>query len=171
MIRGECLENSALATTTVFAHLHPADRQDVNGPEEPEAGQQAPEPAHPFLNAMLICDTTLRDQGTNKVSLIGIFDNVFASRFPARHGLLTVYANLTDAQGAYQMRLDLIRLRDLVVIGQGQLDVTLEDRVGVAELEFQLSNLVFTEPGRYEFRLFANGRSVGGKTFNVIQLP
>ena len=57
------------------------------------------------------------------------------------------------------------------MIGQGQLDVTLEDRMGVAELEFQLSNLVFTEPGRYEFRLFANGRSVGGKTFNVIQLP
>ena len=57
------------------------------------------------------------------------------------------------------------------MIGQGQLDVTLEDRMGVAELEFQLSNLVFTEPGRYEFRLFASGRSVGGKTFNVIQLP
>ncbi len=37
-----------------------------------------------------------------------------------------------------------------------------------AEIVFQLANLVLQRPGRYDFRLFANTRFVGNKTFTVL---
>jgi len=36
---------------------------------------------------------------------------------------------------------------------------------------FQIGDLVFEGPGRYEFRLYANDRWVGSKTLNVTKAP
>ena len=62
---------------------------------------------HPSLNAMLLCDHTIREHGTGKVSLIGIFENISAARFPVVHRALSVYAKLVDAEGEYAIRLEL----------------------------------------------------------------
>ena len=64
---------------------------------------------HPSLNAMLLCDLTIREHGTGKMSLIGIFENISAARFPVVHRALTVYAKLADAEGDYGIRLELVR--------------------------------------------------------------
>src|SRR3972149_6201829 len=56
--------------------------------------REAPVPPHPALNAMLICDMTIREEVTGKTSLIGIFENIEARQFPVRQGLLCVYAKL-----------------------------------------------------------------------------
>src|SRR6266542_496073 len=124
---------------------------------ETRPAEEGPQPAHPVLNAMLLCDLSIREEGTGKTSLIGVFENITARAFPYRHGALSVYAKITDAQGDYAIVLQLIRLEDLEVIGEGTLSATVDDRNGVTELIFQLGGLVFEHPGRYEFRLKANG--------------
>jgi len=126
---------------------------------------------HPAYSAMLICDMAIREEGTGKVSLIGIFENVSATVFPARHPLLCVYCKLTDAQGDYAFRLELVRGEDLVVIGGGEFRVSVPGRRDIFDLIFQLGGLVFERPGAYEFQLSANGRHVAGKSFNVVQVP
>ncbi|MEK6664965.1 MAG: hypothetical protein AABZ20_00865 [candidate division NC10 bacterium] len=128
-------------------------------------------PPHPVCNAFLICDYAIREEGTGKVSLVGVFENINARSFPVTHGLLCVYAKLTDAEGNYEIRLELVRLEDLVIVGQGALTMTIEDRMVAPEIIFQLGGLVFERPGRYEFRLSANARSVAIKSFNVVQIP
>lgn len=124
---------------------------------------------HPALNAMLICDLALQEQVTGKTSLVGIFETVSAYQFPARHGFLSVYVKLTDVQGEYHLRLELVRLEELKVVGQGQIRATFADRMVPAELVFQIGDIVFEGEGRYEFRLYANGRWVGSKSLNVRQ--
>jgi len=42
--------------------------------------------------------------------------------------------------------------------------------MGFGELIFKLDRLIFERPGRYEFRLFAGDRHVGGVVFTVIQI-
>ena len=74
---------------------------------------------HPSLNAMLLCDLTIREHGTGKMSLIGIFENISAARFPVVHRALTVYAKLADAEGDYAIRLELLRLDDSHMVAQG----------------------------------------------------
>ena len=128
-----------------------------------------PERPHPSLNAMLLCDLTIREHGTGKISLIGVFENISAARFPVVHRALSVYAKLTDAEGDYTIRLDLVRLEDSRMIAQGTLEATFAGRMSPGELIFNLENLALERPGHYEFRLYAEERFVAAKSFNVIQ--
>jgi hypothetical protein len=123
---------------------------------------------HPSLNAMLLCDQTIREQGTGKISLIGIFENISAARFPVVHRALSVYAKLADAEGEYAIRLELVRLDDGHVVAQGAMRAAFADRITPAELIFALENLGLERPGRYEFRLHADDRFVAGKSFTVV---
>jgi hypothetical protein len=118
---------------------------------------------------MLLCDLTIREAGTGKVSLIGVFENISAARFPVVHRALSVYAKLADAEGEYTIRLELVRLDDSHMVAQGTLRATFADRMTPGELIFALENLGFDRPGRYEFRLYASDRFVAGKSFTVIQ--
>ncbi|HSB72174.1 MAG TPA: hypothetical protein VLT62_22835 [Candidatus Methylomirabilis sp.] len=138
--------------------------------ETPNQSRPAmPAAPHPACNAMLICDQALVEGATGKTSLVGIFENISAHQYPARCGLVTVYAKLTDAQGEYRIRLELISLADFTVIGQGQIRATIGDRMVPAELVFQIAGLAFEKPGRYEFRLYANDRWVGSKSLRLVQ--
>jgi len=66
----------------------------------------------PKANAMLICDSVITDKGTNKKSLIGVFEHINAFKFPCVHHSLAVYIKLTDARGKYRFRLELIDLQN-----------------------------------------------------------
>jgi hypothetical protein len=124
---------------------------------------------HPSLNALLLCDHTIREQGTGKVSLIGILENISAARFPVVHCSLSVHAKLGDAEGEYAIRLELVRLEDSHLVAQATLRATFADRMTPGELIFGLENLGLERSGRYEFRLHANDRFAAGKSFVVVQ--
>jgi len=119
---------------------------------------------------MLICDSTIREIGSGKVSLIGIFASISADSFPAMHHALSVYANLADADGNYRFRLTLQRRDDGALLGEGGMDAVAEDRLKPLELVFDLRGLVFERPGRYDFTLYANGRHVGTKAFEIVKI-
>ncbi len=136
--------------------------------DESQSEQEAISAPHPVLNAMLICDLAIREEGTRKVSLIGIFENISAPQFPI-HQVLCVYAKLVDAEGEYQFRLELVRIDDLQILGQGEFRVTFRDRMVPSEIVFNF-DAGFDHPGRYEFRLHANNKWVASKSFNVLQM-
>ena len=119
---------------------------------------------------MLVCDQVIKDQTTKKASVIGIFDRMFASAFPATHARLSVYVSVRDAIGEYRLRLEMVRTRDEMTVGRGDAQVIVTDRFEPAEWVFELVSLTFEEPGQYEFRLWANDRYVGSKSFSVLQL-
>ncbi|MBI4536821.1 MAG: hypothetical protein HY712_02560 [candidate division NC10 bacterium] len=139
--------------------------------DQPDVPLETAAPPHPAINAMLICDQAMIEEATAKSTLVGVFETISAFQFPARHGPLCVYAKLTDAEGQYRIRLELVRLEDLSVIGQGQFTATFANRMGSAEMVFQLYGLAFPDPGRYEFRLYANNRWMGSKALNVVRAP
>ena len=119
---------------------------------------------------MLICDQAIREEGTGKVSLIGIFEHINVPALPAAHAGFSVYVKVIDAQGEYDLSLDLVRLEDLMVIGHGEVRAVVADRLVPTEFLFNLGGLLFERAGDYEFRLSANGRHLAGKNFRVILL-
>jgi hypothetical protein len=124
----------------------------------------------PKLGAMLVCDQVIKDETSKKSSVIGVFDRILAVAFPASHAKLTVYVSVTDAEGSYRLRLEMVRVHDEMTVGRGEADVTVNDRFSPAEWVFDLHGLVFEEVGAYEFRLWANERFVGSKSFSVVKL-
>lgn len=126
-----------------------------------------------MLNAMLLCDSIITEKNTNKKSLIGIFENINALKFPCTHYFLSIYIKLTGAKGSYKFRLELVDLEENVVIGKGETPETLniDDPLKTFELVFEMAKLTFGHPGKYEFRIYANNNILGQKTFQVRKIP
>lgn len=128
--------------------------------------------AVPKANAMLICDYVITERGTNKKSLIGVFENIGAVQFPCTHFQLSVYIKLTDAQGLYRFRLELVELKTDTLIGKSEMPDTIQipNPLITHELVFNLRGLKFPRAGDYEFRIFANDRIFGQKSFIVNEI-
>jgi hypothetical protein len=124
----------------------------------------------PRINAMLICDYVITEQGTNKKSLIGIFENINALKFPCMHHALTVYIKFTDAMGEYRVRLELVDLKNDKIIAKAESprQMKVSDPLVAHELVFSLRGLRFQHAGEHEFRVFANDKIFGQKTFRVV---
>jgi len=125
-------------------------------------------PPKPEVKAFLLCDYVLQEAGSNKKSLIGIFEQVHSPRFPFRHGRISVYANLADAHGAYDLTLRLVRLRDGKILLEAKgLRIQVADPLSVAEIGMNLEGIVFEEEGKYEFALYANDHFLQSKPIRV----
>ncbi len=126
----------------------------------------------PKANAMLICDYVITERGTNKKSLIGVFENIGAATFPCTHFAMSVYIKLTDAQGGYHFRLELIDLQSDTVIGKSEMpeEVRVPSPLDAHELVFNLRGVRFMHAGNYEFRIFSNDRIFGQKKLVVEQI-
>ena len=127
---------------------------------------------NPKINAMLICDKVITEVGTNKKSLIGIFENVNAYKFPCIHHFMSIYVKLTDARGLYRFSLELVDLEDGSVIGKGEMpkEIEIDSPLATRDLVFNLAALKFKHKGKYEFRIYANNEICGQKTFLVNQI-
>ena len=121
----------------------------------------------PALNAIIVCDTLIKDRDSNKRSLIGIFTHLAAPSFPAVHARLSIFARVIDAEGNYAIRIELVRLATMQIIGEGEAEVAIQDRLRYHELTFILNGLRFPAAGRYEFRLYADGVFLGHQAFEV----
>jgi len=126
--------------------------------------------ARPLVKAILICDQIIHELGTNKKSLIGIFEDIHIAQFPMRYPRIAVYVNLTDACGKYALELRLLHTADGKQIGNGKTpEVEIDSPLRTCEFALQIQNLVFHAPGKYEFQILANNELLATKAFNVKQ--
>ena len=125
----------------------------------------------PKLNAMLLCDYVITEHGTNKKSLIGIFENINAVKFPCVHYSLSVYLKMTEARGSFVVRLELVDLSDSKIVAKTQTprDIQVSDPLSTHELVFGLKGLTFPHAGDYEFRVYSGDQFFGQKSFRVVQ--
>lgn len=124
----------------------------------------------PKINALLICERVIREMETGQVSLIGIFEQVSAPELPITMPSLYVYAKMTDAQGTYVFKLELVRRDDAMVLGEAELPPAMApDPMSHNEVIFQLHGATFERPGFYDFRLWANSMFLDSKALQVEQ--
>lgn len=124
----------------------------------------------PSVQAFLVCDSVIIDSLTGKKSLIGTFTHLWAANFPCQHPQMGVYFCLTDAEGTYQFEIRLVYLDKDQLVGKAALSpITIKDRLEINDFGLNIPSLVFPGPGRYEFRLFADGQFVTQKDFYVIE--
>jgi len=128
-------------------------------------------PPRPTVKAILISDQIIHEYGTNKKSLIGIFQDIHVSRFPFRYPRIAVYVNLTDARGKYVLELKLLDASDGADLGHGRTPpVSIDSPLRTCEFALQIQNLVFQKAGMYEFQIFANDDLIATKSFHVKEI-
>jgi len=125
----------------------------------------------PSVKAILVCDQIIHEYGTNKKSLIGIFEDIHLPHFPILYPRIAVYVNLTDAHGKYRMDLRLIRAETGDLLGQALTpEVEIDNPLKTCEFALNLQGVQFPEKGLYEFQVHVNGQLLATKSFNVRQV-
>lgn len=121
----------------------------------------------PSLVALLVCDVAVRDPHSGKSSLLGIFDRIISSEFPA-HRQMGVYAKFTDALGAYKFRLRFMEDEsDREIASSPELPLDVPDRRQSFEVLLPTPLLELSRPGRYRFDILMNGVFLGSTFLDV----
>lgn len=119
------------------------------------------EPPVPTLLALLICDTVIQDVQTTKKSLIGIFTVLNSWTFPAPMNV-SVFARLTDAEGRYKFRVDVVDLSDGKTLASLPTEaLQAPNQLVFIEMVMQIQGLVIPSPGKYEFQVWGNDVYLG----------
>ena len=121
----------------------------------------------PVLVAALVCDVAVTEPHTKKKSLIGLFDRLSASSFPTKRAV-SLYLKIADAEGHYELEVRFVHLNtgNMAAKAEGKLDQS--DRLASAELLITFPPLEFSEPGRYEFQVWANSAFLGSTTIDAV---
>ncbi len=123
------------------------------------------------MKAFLVCDHVIQDAQTGKKSLIGVFHELRAERYPAVHPQLWIYANLTDGHGRYALEIRLVDVQEGSVLSRGEPPpLEIAGPLQVAELSAQLRNVGLPRPGLYEFHLLSNGQVLATKAVHATLL-
>lgn len=125
----------------------------------------------PVLLAMVLCDTIIREMGTNKLSLIGTFNGLFAQRFPCTHPSLSVYVVLTNGRGRVSCLLRMTSLEDGQEVFSYPGEVDFSDPLSVIELDFKIQQLRLEKEGEYSIELIADGEFLGSRKLRVQSVP
>jgi hypothetical protein len=125
----------------------------------------------PTLVGMFLCDSVIQDAQTTKKSLIGIFTQVNAIGFPTVVNV-SVFARLTDAEGKYRFRLDVVNLNEnkTIVSLPTPGDLEAPNQLAFVELVMQVQGLPIPSPGKYEFQLWGNDVYLGRTTMEALLL-
>ena len=129
------------------------------------------------LQTAFFCDHAQEDPG-GKLDARGIFHDLFATGFPARHeGMVLVLVIDWDRKdrGRYGLKAELVDPDGSVVLtvdGHTEVDTRAPDRPPArTRLVTELQGVVFPKPGRYHLRLVVKGHRFRGPTLNLVQIP
>jgi len=132
---------------------------------EPRGNVQLPPPT-PI--GLVLCDNVYRDS-RGKQALIGLFNRIFATKFPATHPRLCAYIAITSIRPDAECKLEIV---------EAESDVTIFEVAGpaprvpgptaVLELVFELNMVTFPRAGRYYVKFFGNGQLLMQRHFDVI---
>lgn len=124
---------------------------------------------NPSIIALVVCDNIYVEQG-GKTALVGLFNSISASTFPAMHSRLAIFVSLTGVRPKTTAKLDIVF---------GETDQPIVEATGgfgkeinpltVVDMTFILRNVIFPQPGPYFIRFFGNEHPLATRPFAVLQ--
>ena len=126
----------------------------------------------PILLSAIICEKAIFDRITGMPSLINIMQNINAQTYPARHGQIVFYCELTNGHGATSTKVRLVDTDEKVLFEQHG-TVEFKDVRDVVSLAVNLQGIVFPQAGDYRFQLFAQDGLLGERRIicRIVQAP
>jgi hypothetical protein len=124
----------------------------------------------PLGLAIVVCDQIIEDKLTSKKSLIGIFNQITAAKFPCTHPRVAVFVCLTEGRGNYGARLRIVHEETEAVVADLNGPIQFPDANAVVELNFDLVGLTFPKPGLYSIEFYCDDALVLERRFHAAQL-
>ncbi len=119
--------------------------------------------------AMIICDLVKDERGSNKQSLIGLFDIVRSSKAPYTHPQLSVYVVITDVLGTYNCSLCFAKEATNENLKTWPGRITSTDPLRSLEVTFDITELIISEFGIYRFDFYCGDNLIISRRFSLEQ--
>jgi hypothetical protein len=118
----------------------------------------------------MICDQVITEAGTNKKSLIGVFNNVSARHFPCRHPKMCIFVSLTGGHGKARTEVRCVNedTHETVLGAHGE--IAFQNPNHVVEAVFEFNNVVLPSPGLYCIEVLSDDALVLQRRFVVSQI-
>ncbi len=115
----------------------------------------------------ILCDDVRLEAG-NKLSLMGVFQNVYVPKFPAAVIKFAV-VNHWEGQGEFQTEVRILNphRKETVRSAPGQFAIA---NPGPADNITFFTNVTFDEPGSYILQIYLSGNLVREHTFSVLTM-
>lgn len=123
----------------------------------------------PKLTFTLLCDDVRQEVG-GKYSLMGIFESLYAQKFPVVHPRFALIHEWTGGKGEFSVRVRLLSPDRSQILGETDESVVLhneQQRHRCIALRF---NTVFKSPGTYWIETLLDGQQAGLIPLSVQQL-
>lgn len=125
------------------------------------------ERTRPNLNVTLLCDDVRQEIG-GKISLMGIFENIYASSFPAVHPRLAVINEWSEGIGEFESTLRILSPDRKVILRESVSRFKLIDaRYRHRDISIHL-NIEFRDPGTYWIENYLDGILVNSVPLQII---
>jgi hypothetical protein len=124
--------------------------------------------ANPIAIGMTICDYVIIEEGTEKVSLIGILTKWVAKQFPWTPPQFFVHVALTDGLGEVTIDLVVSRLDTGQELYARRRQIHFVDKLRQLQLIFRIRDLVLPTPGVYQFSLLAAKEWTAQRSIRVL---
>ncbi len=126
-----------------------------------------------FIRYAFLSDTVSFDQA-GKISAIGIFERIFAEKFPVRHRDMFLVASIEGTnteKGEHKVSIEIRDNEDnrLALIEQQVIfeDSPVVQGITVGKFVLKFQDFVFPKPGQYQIVIFSNDRFIGRVLFAV----
>jgi len=118
------------------------------------------------LNHFAVCDYAMVSK-ENKLSLIGIFNQIFVRELPSTYSKIFVVGVVSgEANEVYEVSLRLNGPDGNNIIPEQKLKLTVGAN-GETNIIAELNNLRFNNAGKYEIDLIMNDKTLGKREFSV----
>jgi hypothetical protein len=125
------------------------------------------EKTRPHLNFTLLCDDVRQEIG-GKISLMGIFENIYATSFPAIHPRLAIMNEWADGLGEFEATLRILTPDRKTILRESVTRLKLADaRFKHRDISIHL-NIEFKEPGTYWIENYLDGLLINSIPLNVM---
>ena len=123
----------------------------------------------PSLNFTVICDDARQEVG-GKISLMGLFENIYSTSFPASHPRLAIMNEWSDGKGEFEIKLQILSPDRKTVIRETFSKLRLSN-VNVRHRDISIHlNIDFKIPGTYWIENFLDGERMNSFPLNVVHV-
>lgn len=123
--------------------------------------------------AILLCESVIRDEFTHKTTIVGILDTFFVERFPGYTFPSTVYARLLGVVGIHVVSVEVhdIESRAVLFRSAGPAQFGAPPGRTPSEMRMPIAPLAVDHPGAFDMVVFIDGEEFGRVNFDVKLQP
>lgn len=130
-----------------------------------------PDRTHPDLptcKALLLCDDTIIEAGTGKISLVGVFTRFILPSIPGMTRPFHAFLQFTDCVGDLEILINIRDLQDDEAIAEtDKLGIHVDNRLQTVNLIVPVPSLPIKHAGLYDFVVFTGTDEIDRQQFGA----